>query len=111
MDQKHPVTGLFGAPRLYFIKRTSDYPYGCFHAIKEIQSQRRKLIGYVDGTAMYSDEREESVADHSYDCERYFIAMHGSPLSVPKRPVKEHTFAWYQMMKKRKDQMLGAMSA
>lgn len=110
-DQKHPVTGEFGAPRIYFIKRTVDYQNGCFFAINELQSQRRELIGYVDGRAVYSDDRAKSIADHAYDPTRYFVAMHGSPLSVPKKQAKEHTFAWYQMMKKRKDQMLGAMSA
>ena len=65
----NPVTKEQG-PGIYFIKRSNDHPYGCYHSIKEIQSQRKKLIGYFDGKAMYSDDREESVQDHAYDCIR-----------------------------------------
>lgn len=107
---KHPITGIETGPKIYFIKRTSDYPSGCYHAISELQSQRRKLLGYVDGKAIYCDDREDSVTDHAYDCIRYIIAAHSLGKSVPAARVKPHTFKWYKMMKDRKGQ-LEALSA
>ena len=105
----HPVTKEPGAPGIYFIKKSTQTPFGCFHAINELQSQRRKLIDYIDGKAVYSDDREESVTDHSYDCIRYFVAMHGTPNKEQARPVKPMTFNWYKMMRARqKFQMVPA---
>ena len=99
----HPVTGEAPAPSLYFIKRSAEYPQGCFFALNETQSQRRELIGYVDGKAVYSDDREKSIADHAYDCVRYYVALHLNKLAAPRRQVKPNSFKWFQMMKKRKD--------
>jgi hypothetical protein len=98
-------------PAIFFIKKSDEYANGCFHAINELQSQRRKLLGYVDGSAQYCDDREESVADHAYDCIRYFVAMHGSARNEPKRPTKPNTFNYFKMMKGRKENRLEAMSA
>ena len=98
---KHPVSGESGRPGIYFIKRSEDYQNGCYHAIRELQGQRRKMIGYVDGKAIYSDDREESISDHAYDCIRYFVSMHGNSLKVPERQPPPHSFRWYQYMKKR----------
>jgi hypothetical protein len=105
-NSKHPISGEVGrSPKIYFIKKSTDYPNGCFHVIKEIQSQRRKLIGYIEGKAYYSDEREDGVPDHAYDCIRYMVAMHGSSLTEPRRPVKPNTFNWYRLMKRRNQQL------
>lgn len=98
---KHPVTGEPNAPRIYFIKRSAEYPNGCFHTINETQSQRRKFVGYVDGKAFYSDDREDNVSDHSYDCVRYFVAAHGRPQGLKQSFVKPNTIAWFKMMSKR----------
>lgn len=99
---KHPVTGEEGLwPRIYFIRRSPDYQNGCFNAITQLQSQRRKLIGYIDGKAYYSDEREDSVTDHAYDPIRYMISQHSMGLKAPKRPVKPNTFEFYKLLKQR----------
>lgn len=100
-----------GGPALFFIKKSKEYPNGCFYAINEIQSQRRKLLGYVDGSAQYCDDRDDKVADHAYDPTRYFIAMHGSTRNEPKRPTKPNTFNYFKMMNKRKSNVLLAASA
>lgn len=100
-----------GGPAIFFLKKSEAYPNGCYHAINELQSQRRKLLGYVDGSAQYCDDREESVADHAYDCIRYFVAMHGSTRNEPKRPTKPNTFNYFKMMKGRKENQLTAASA
>lgn len=106
----HPITKEPNSPGIYFIKRSPEYPQGCFHAINELQSQRRKLIGYIDGKAYYSDDREESITDHSYDCVRYFVAMHGSPLAEKSRPIKPMTFKWFKVMRDRQKNLLAPAS-
>jgi hypothetical protein len=75
--RKHPITAQSPAPGVYFIKKSPEYPNGCYHAISEMQSQRRKSLGYFDGKQIFCDDREDSIADHAYDCVRYFAAMHG----------------------------------
>lgn len=107
-SRRHPITREPGAVGLYFIKRNNEYQTGCYYSINELQSQRRRLIGYVDGKAIYCDERAESVADHAYDCIRYFIAAHGNPLSVPSRPAPRFSFKWYKMMRDRQNQLVPA---
>lgn len=100
-SRKHPVSGFEGAPGIYFIKKSTNYPQGCFHAIQELQSQRRKSLGYVDGKQIFCDDRAESIADHAYDCVRYGIAAHGLGKSTPPRAIPRNSLKWYQMMAKR----------
>jgi hypothetical protein len=95
---KNPISGDTPAIGLYFIKKTSEYPYGCQHAITQIGSQRKKLIGQIEGKSFYSDEREESITDHAYDCIRYFVAMHGSQPQETKRRPPKNSFAYYNML-------------
>jgi hypothetical protein len=70
---RHPVTGELGAPRLYFVKRTPEYPNGCFEVIRQIKGQRRVKIGERDGQPVYSDKRDDTIVDHAYDTEKYFV--------------------------------------
>jgi len=67
-EHKHPLTGKKGAPRLYFIERSPEYPMGCFELIRETRSARRVKIGTQDGRDIFSDERDDSITDHAYDC-------------------------------------------
>lgn len=85
-DRIHPFTKERGSPRLFFIKRNEEYPWGCQHAIRELRSQRRDKVGSDNGRDLYSDDRDTSIPDHSYDCLRYFIASR-PPLSqiTPKK--------------------------
>lgn len=111
-SRKHPLTGLYGSPGIFFLKRSVDFPTGCEHAIKELGSQRRKLLGYYEGEALYADDREENVADHAYDCTRYFVAMHGQPLKDQKQAAPKNSFAYYKMLKERgKGKISGPMSS
>jgi hypothetical protein len=98
---KHPVTGESPAPGIYFIKKSNDNPYGCYHAISELQSQRRKSLGYFDGKQIFCDDREESISDHAYDCVRYFVAMHGQGLSEKKAKPPRLSLAFYKELKKK----------
>lgn len=101
VDRFHPITKDGTAPGIYFIKRTVDYPNGCVHAIKELGSQRRKLLGYFEGEAIYTDDREDSVADHAYDCIRYYVAMHGKSIRTQEPKPKPNTIKFYKELMKR----------
>lgn len=72
-DHPHPVTKIPGAPRLYLIGRSKEYPNGCHHTYRELMAQTRVKIGTELGKPIFSDERDDSVPDHSYDCVRYFF--------------------------------------
>lgn len=96
----HPITGVSPAPKIYFIKKSPEYPNGCSHSITELQSQRKKILGYFDGKAIYSDDREDSVADHAYDCIRYAVAMHGSGRNSPKSKPPRMSIQYYRMISK-----------
>jgi hypothetical protein len=98
-DISHPLSGESPSPRIFFIKKSPEYSNGCFHAIKELQSQRRKILGYFDGKALYCDDREESVADHAYDCIRYGIAMHGAGRSTPRSQTPRMCLKYYQQVR------------
>ena len=108
---KHPLTEASPAPGIYFIKRSVENPFGCFHSINETGAQRRKLLGYEDGKAIYSDDREESVKDHAYDCIRYFVAMHGSGRVERKPPIPRNSIAYYRMKAKQKSRMTSLSAA
>ncbi len=111
--RKHPITGEFGAPGLYFIKKGASWPGGCYHAISELQSQRRKSLGYIDGKQIFCDDREDSVADHAYDCVRYFVAMHGSGRSASRPKPPRFSMKFYQKVAERAKhfQKISPMSA
>lgn len=70
----HPISRTLGSPRLFFVKANSQYPQGCVHAIAQTRAQRREKIGTDLGRPLFSDERDESITDHAYDCVRYLIA-------------------------------------
>lgn len=95
---RHPITRESPAPGIYFIKRSASYPQGCFESYKQLGMQRRKLLGTIDGKSVYSDDRDESITDHAYDCIRYFVAMHGvQPRGAEKRPPR-NSFAFYNAL-------------
>lgn len=72
----HPVSNVSPSPRLFFVKKTQEWPNGCNHAITELKAQRREKIGNVNGKDLFSDDRDPNISDHSYDCIRYFCASH-----------------------------------
>ena len=105
-ERKHPVTGTQGAPGIYFIKRNEFYPQGCYFAIQELQSQRRKQLAYIDGKAIFCDDREESVADHAYDCIRYFVSQHGKDQISSSKPPPRFSFKYYKHLAERQRQLV-----
>lgn len=111
--RKHPISGGSPAPGVYFIKKSEAYPNGCYHAISEMQSQRRKSLGYFDGKQIFCDDREDSIADHAYDCVRYFVAMHGAGIrETGPRPPRMSMKYYAQVAKRLKNfQRLQPMSS
>lgn len=91
----HPLTHEKPACGIYFIRKTQDYPYGVTEASKQVGSQRRKVLGTLDGKTIYADDRDDSITDHAYDCVRYFVAIHGSQPKVSQK-VNRNSFAYYQ---------------
>lgn len=67
-NHRHPITNELGAPHLYFIVATEDYPNGCSEILKDIRAQRRKSIAVVGDVKVFTDERDDTVRDHGYDC-------------------------------------------
>jgi len=95
---RHPITKESPAPGIYFIRATDRYPEGCKEGIKQLGAQRKKLIGTVDGKSIYSDDRDDKIIDHAYDCVRYFVAMHGtSPRKSVKKPAR-NSFAYFNSL-------------
>jgi hypothetical protein len=90
---QHPISKMMGAPKLYFIKRTEEYPWGCYHSIRELKSQKKKLLAEVNGERIYSDERDPSITDHAYDCVRYYYSIHAMGMKDAPPPPKKGTFA------------------
>jgi hypothetical protein len=101
---RHPITGQLGAPRLYFIKKTKNYPNGCDFAIKEIRAQKRVELGTSsDGRKMYSEERDPKVVDHAYDMVKYFVVGRpslGAADTLPEAPVGQMRVDDYERLAK-----------
>jgi phage terminase large subunit len=86
-NHRHPITGVRGAPHLYFIKKTAAYPFGCDHVISEIRAQKYVCIGEAnDGKQMFSETRDEHVVDHAYDACKYFVVGRPPLGAAPSRP-------------------------
>lgn len=83
----HPITKEKGLwPRLFFVKKTQDYPNGCDQVIRQVRSQRREKLGTENGRPIFSDDRDMKIADHAYDFLRYFMAVQApAPNSIPRK--------------------------
>lgn len=71
-NHHHPVTRQKGAPHLYFIKSTSQYPNGCKNVLKDVRAQTRKRSRAGD-REIWLDQRDDTVTDHGYDMLKYFV--------------------------------------
>lgn len=84
-ERIHPITKQTGAPRLFFVTANASYPQGITHALAQTRAQRREKVGTDLGRPVFSDERDDSITDHAYDCVRYGIASR-PPLFVEQGP-------------------------
>lgn len=100
-DIYHPVTGEPDSPALYFLKKGWSNPNGCEKVILQTMSARRKKIGSVNGTDIYSDERDPNIEDHAYDPLRYYAIMpkaHG----LPEKPTDAPEFSFNRYLGKKR---------
>lgn len=97
----NPFTGLAPGPSLYFIKRTIEYPQGCVYAISQTQSARHKKIGSQNGQDLYSDDRDDKVADHAYDPVRYYAIL-PKMTSLPQTPREAPQLSFNRILSKRR---------
>lgn len=78
VDPRHwnPFTQKRSGPRVFFLRRTPEYPYGMHETIVDLRAARRVEIGTApDGGKMYGDERDQKIRDHYLDCVRYALGM------------------------------------
>jgi len=81
---RHPITGELGSPRLFFLRRTEEYPEGCERVLMELKGQRFTQVDEVNGRPVWSDERDETVADDCYDALKYHVVSRPPVASAPK---------------------------
>jgi len=99
----HPITREPGFwPHLFFVAKNERYPQGCDHAIRETRAQRRLKIGTENGKPSFSDERDEKVPDHAYDCVRYFVASRppGGPALAGRKETDRTLSVWIEKNKR-----------
>lgn len=90
----HPITREKGLwPRLYFLKKTQDYPNGCDQVLRQTRSARRVKVGTENGKPTFSDERDEAIVDHAYDPLRYFMAAQPPLPNSVQRKYAANSFA------------------
>ena len=94
---KHPLTKIGPAAGLYFISNGPNFPK---EAVRQLGAQRKKILGTYDGKTLYSEDRDDSITDHAYDCVRYFVAMHGTQPKVQMKKPPRNSFAYYQAVLK-----------
>ena len=98
----HPILGTPESPAMLFIKKDqSNYPHGCSHVITQTQSARHKKIGSVNGSDVYSDERDPNIADHAYDPLRYYSVL-PKTTRLPSAPVDIPQFSFAAHLKSRR---------
>lgn len=90
---KHPLTGVSPAPRIYFIEHNPSHAFGCYHVVKQAESQRRMKVGSIEGKDIYSDERQMGIEDHAYDGLRYYVASHAGFPKASRRAPPANSFA------------------
>lgn len=99
-ERLHPITKQRGSPRLFFVKKSPSYPWGCDQILKDIRSQRRVKIGTELGKPIFCDERDDTVRDHGYDLTRYFIASR-PPITPPSSGLRRAGASSFNAARKR----------
>jgi len=79
----NPLTNESGGRGIYFINPIAGTNYGCFHVVQQTKQQKRKILDTINGKAIYSDDRDDAIEDHSYDTLRYYIAHHAKQMKPP----------------------------
>ena len=93
-DLINPITNEIGSPRMFFFRKSVEFisEYGTYHAIRQLKAQKKTLLDTINGKNIYSDDRDDRVTDHAYDCIRYFCASHLKSYPDPVRKPSERSF-------------------
>jgi hypothetical protein len=103
----HPITKVSPAPGIYYVMSCDIWPHGVHQIVVQTDKQKKKLLGEINGKKYYSDERDDSVVDHGYDVNRYYVAIHASGIVMPERKPPKRSFANFnRIMKMRKDMIV-----
>jgi hypothetical protein len=95
------------SPGLYFLMSSINrWPYGVHQAVIETSRQKKKLLGEINGKKFYTEDRDESVPDHAYDCVRYYVAYHGVGLPIVHKKPPKRSFAYYNQVFKNKNNLI-----
>jgi len=78
-SHRHPFTGELGAPHIYFIRQSEEWPHGCHFAIREIRAAKLEVKAENDGKPIFGKDRDPHIPDHSLDCVRYCVNMRPLP--------------------------------
>jgi hypothetical protein len=92
-SHRHPFTGELGAPHIYFIRQSDEWPHGCHYAVREIRAAKLEVKAENDGSPIFGRDRDPSIPDHALDCVRYVVNMRplpGSGQSPVIEPVKAY---------------------
>jgi hypothetical protein len=87
---KHPITGAQGAPVLYFLMRSENFPFGVHYAVDQTAAQAYEKLGTENGEDIYGDERDDKIVDHAYDALRYAIARMNMYGPAEVKPLVDH---------------------
>jgi len=86
LRHRHPITGEWGAPHMYFVLPGSDHPFGIVKAIRQIREAKREKVGEgPDGKPIFGREREKA-EDHALDCVRYVANSKPAPKATATPP-------------------------
>lgn len=94
-EREHPVDGTLGAPRLYFVQKTEDYPHGANNVIIETKSAKLTRVAVIDGRPIFNDERDPVIPDHALDPLRYHIMSRPTVKGDYIPPSSIRTFTGY----------------
>ncbi len=102
---KHPITEETPGPRIYYLLYDKEnWPHGVDKVVAQTKMQRKKLLGSDNGKNIYSIERDDTITDHSYDTQRYYVAHHAVGLAPIKKKPPRMSFAYYKAMADRRKQ-------
>jgi PBSX family phage terminase large subunit len=100
-EHLHPITREKGSPRLFFVRKSSEYPNGCDRTILELKSQKRVKIEEAGGRDVYSDDRDDTVPDHAYDALKYFVISRPAVMRETQKAAGVLTWKGYSNMMKK----------
>jgi hypothetical protein len=100
---EHPITKQRPAPRIFYLMfDPTNWPHGADKVVTQTKMQRKKLLGSDNGKNIYSIERDDTIVDHAYDTERYYVAHHAQGLVETVKKPPRMSMAYYKALSDRR---------